>query len=241
MTIDERPGKLDTLGLASLILGLVTFMTVWCCIGYPVGIVAIVLGAVALSRNRSDGYSATSRILAFSGIGISIGAIMLHVVLMAIGQVAKPDLPVSRVDEVSVAPPAPAAPPSAPAPAAPQAAPAPVVEAPLTESCADLAGRFGTSSKLSDLQKEELWKQYADRTFAWKLRVTEVSSDFLGGFTVQYKCAPKSSSFIQDIQIKYPETRKSFVMQLEKDSVYNVQGRLRMSSTLLGMTADDLP
>ncbi|MCX5794231.1 MAG: zinc ribbon domain-containing protein [Elusimicrobia bacterium] len=122
--------------------------------------------------------------------------------------------------------------------AAPAVASAPVF---IKETCYQLSTTIGPSSKLSNLQKEELWKQFEGKAFKWKLRVAEVSSGMFGGYTVQYKCAPNSPSLIQDIQIKYPESKKDSVLHLSKGSDYDVTGILRTQGTLLGMTADDLP
>ena len=108
------------------------------------------------------------------------------------------------------------------------------------ESCDKLARMFGPGSRFSDLQKEELWKSYQRRAFKWQLKVTEVSSDVLGGFTVQYECAFNSPSLIQDVQIKYPDEAKAAVMQLEKGGVYETKGTLEDQSTLFGMSATAL-
>jgi hypothetical protein len=109
------------------------------------------------------------------------------------------------------------------------------------ETCDQLSNAIGPGSTLSDLQKEELWKRFAGRAFEWRLRVTEVSSDMFGGYTVQFKCAYNSPSLIQDIQIKYPASQKADVLQLSKGVAYDIRGILRTQSTLLGMTADQLP
>ena len=105
-----------------------------------------------------------------------------------------------------------------------RSAPAKAAEAQIsnvTESCVQLATNFGTDSKLSDLQKEEMWKQYAGKGFQWDLEITEVSSGTFGGFHVQAKCAPKSPSLIQDIQIAYDDDAKGFVMTLQKGKSTN--------------------
>jgi len=112
---------------------------------------------------------------------------------------------------------------------------------PVTESCLQLAQKFGVQSKLSDLQKEELWKSYAGKSFAWSLKITEVSSGILGGFSVQATCAPNSPSMIQDVIISYDSDAKSFVMGLEKDNTYTLKGVLKHSSSMLGVTADGVP
>ena len=128
-----------------------------------------------------------------------------------------------------------------------RATPAPrrIAEAPavasVSESCSELSKQFGVSSKLSDLQKDELWKNYAGKRFTWQLKITEVSSGMLGGYTVQAKCSPKSPSFIQDIIISYDGDAKSFVLGLQKDETYTLSGVLGTSSTLLGLSADGIP
>lgn len=110
----------------------------------------------------------------------------------------------------------------------------------VSESCDTLARMFGPGSSLSDLQKDELWKTYKGRAFKWGLKITEVSSDTFGGYTVQFKCGRNSPSLIQDIQIKYPDNAKDMVMQFEKGKTYEIKGVLNFQSPLLGMTADAL-
>jgi hypothetical protein len=110
----------------------------------------------------------------------------------------------------------------------------------VSESCDTLARMFGPGSSLSDLQKDELWKTYKGRAFKWGLKITEVSSDTFGGYTVQFKCGRNSPSLIQDIQIKYPDNAKDMVMQFEKGKTYEIKGVLKFQSPLLGMTADAL-
>jgi hypothetical protein len=111
---------------------------------------------------------------------------------------------------------------------------------PIKESCAELAKSFGPGSKLSDLQKDELWKTFQGREFSWDLQVTEVSAGAFGGITVQFKCARNSPSLIQDLQMEFPDEAKSEALKLEKDHAYKVRGRLKHTSTLLGMTAEPL-
>lgn len=121
------------------------------------------------------------------------------------------------------------------------AATAPAAAEVISDSCLALATKFGTSSKLSDLQKDELWKAYQGKSFEWKLKITEVSAGTFGGYSVQAKCSPQSPSLIQDVQISYDSDAKSFVMGLSKDEVYTLKGVLKHSSTLLGVMADGMP
>jgi hypothetical protein len=108
------------------------------------------------------------------------------------------------------------------------------------DSCSKVSKLFGPGSSLSDLQKEERWKSYDGRGFAWPLEVVEVSSGLLGGYVVQFKCGSNSPSLIQDIQISYSARAKDMVIKLQKGSVYEVEGVLTGFSTLLGMTADPI-
>lgn len=108
----------------------------------------------------------------------------------------------------------------------------------LTESCLSVSTKFGTSSKLSDLQKDEMWSAYKGKAFAWNLEIVEVRAGVFGGYTVQAKCAPKSPSLIQDIQLSYDADAKPFVMSLQKGSTYEIRGVLTSTSTLFGLGAD---
>lgn len=108
----------------------------------------------------------------------------------------------------------------------------------ISDSCSAMSRTFGPGSKLSDLQKEELWKKYKGQAFQWDLEITEVSSGVFGGYTVQAKCAQDSPSLIQDIQISYSGDAKNLVMQLQKGSAYTLKGVLTNTSTLFGMGAD---
>jgi len=113
-----------------------------------------------------------------------------------------------------------------------------VPETILKESCLKVTRYFDAQSKLSDLQKEQLWKdEYRNKVFEWSLEVVEVSSGVFSGFTVQFKCVG-SSSFIQDVQLSYPKEAKNLVMQMIKGSAYKVRGRLKTQSTLLGLGGD---
>lgn len=107
-----------------------------------------------------------------------------------------------------------------------------------SESCNQLSHTFGASSQLSDIQKEELWKEFHNKGFDWDLVVTEVSSRSFGsGYQVQYKCEG-SNSFIQDIIVYYPESARGLVLGLRKNKIYRVTGKLSNYNTILGLTAD---
>ena len=111
----------------------------------------------------------------------------------------------------------------------------------LTESCFELSTKFGTSSRFSDLQKDQAWPSYRGRQFEWPLLITDVRAGTFGGYTVQAKCTPQSPSLVLDIQISYDSDAKDYVSRLDKGSVYRMKGTLTHTSTLLGLGADGAP
>jgi hypothetical protein len=103
--------------------------------------------------------------------------------------------------------------------------------------CNKLVKRFGNSSDLTDLQKEERWPKYEGRPFKWDLTIVDVSERTLGGYQVQAKCQG-STSFVQDVAIMYDDDAKRYVMSLEKDGVYELTGTLNTYSGAVGLMAD---
>lgn len=119
-----------------------------------------------------------------------------------------------------------------------RAAPKPVQRKTVTESCFEVSKKFGTGSDLSDLQKDEAWKQYKGGQFKWDLEVVEVSAAMFGGFTVTYKCSPKSPSLLSDLMLSYEDNAKAAVIALKKGHIYEVNGVLKSTGTLLGLSGD---
>ena len=124
--------------------------------------------------------------------------------------------------------------------AAPAAAPAPVQRKAITESCYTVSKKFGPSSDLSDLQKDEAWKQYKGGQFKWKLKIVEVREATFSGYRVTYKCSPKSPSLISDLTLSYGENFKDAVIGLKKGGVYEIDGVLKSTGSLLGLSGDGL-
>lgn len=112
---------------------------------------------------------------------------------------------------------------------------------PIRESCFDVASRFGPGSDMSEAQKEELWKEYAGRSFDWDLKVTNVASSITGGYVVQGTCRPRSASLLFDVTIHYRAAYKNFALALQKGRAYEFAGDLRQSGTLTGITAEGTP
>ena len=108
------------------------------------------------------------------------------------------------------------------------------------DTCLHVAGIFGQENELTNLQKEERWKQYEGKVFRWDLKITEITSGFLSGFNVQAICNG-SESLIQDVMISYPNEAKDILMKVKVGSVVKVKGRLKHDGgELLGIMADGL-
>jgi hypothetical protein len=208
------------------------------------GIPAIIFGFLARSQinaqpaRYSNGSYATIGII-FGSIGtiFLIGWGLMVVLVPATNTGASASTPAStRATAAGATPKA-----TTEAPAQPEAPPKPAEPAFISESCYSLSTKFGTTSKLSDLQKDEAWKDYKGKNFQWDLEITEVSAGILSGYTVQAKCSPRSPSIIQDIQLDYDGDAKNMVMKLQKGSVYKIRGTLTNTSTLFGLGADGMP
>jgi hypothetical protein len=111
---------------------------------------------------------------------------------------------------------------------------------PITESCAELARKFDPSSKLSELQKVELWKAYEGREFRWSMVLVNADeAPFGDGLSTQWKCQG-SHSLVSDVLVSAGKEWRTSILEMKKGDLYEIHGRLRRSSTLLGLTADIL-
>ena len=111
------------------------------------------------------------------------------------------------------------------------------VPAMIDEPCASLARLFGPQSNLSELQKEEAWKDYSGRPFAWYFHVRDVRPEAIGsGFVVQAQC-DKSPSLFFDVTLTYPAADRDYVLQLKKGSTHKLGGVMTRTSSLFGMSA----
>lgn len=71
----RQPSASNTLGIISLVLGIIAFLTGWVpVLGLILGIGAIVLGALALAKRQNKGFSITGLVLGGVAALISIGA-----------------------------------------------------------------------------------------------------------------------------------------------------------------------
>jgi hypothetical protein len=122
---------------------------------------------------------------------------------------------------------------------APSASAEPAVGlASVKETCEEVAAIFGAASTLSTLQKDEAWKgMFQGKALRWRVRITDVG-ETLGQLYAQAKCE-RSNALIQDLQLFFPDDRRAQIMQLEKQSLYEVEGVLKRYG-MLGLAADAL-
>lgn len=90
-------------------------------------------------------------------------------------------------------------------------------------SCADFAGKFGIKSTLSDLQKDELIKDYKGKWAKWSGTVSSVSSTF-GQLQLQVKCLP--STLTSDAIISFDDSEKDVLLKLKEGDKVNFEGQI---------------
>lgn len=103
----------------------------------------------------------------------------------------------------------------------------------ISDSCADVAKQWGLGSKLTELQKDDLWKrgQVEGMHFKWKLKVMSVDSTF-GKLQAQLKCQ-NSKAFVSDMILGVED--KDLALKLVKDETYTVHGVLSDWGNLIGL------
>jgi hypothetical protein len=74
-----RPGS-EPLAVLSLVLGILSIFSAWCCLGFLLGPLGVVLGAVAFSRSPRG-----ARGLAIAGLATSGAGLLLCVLFQVVG------------------------------------------------------------------------------------------------------------------------------------------------------------
>lgn len=91
-------------------------------------------------------------------------------------------------------------------------------------TCKEFSQQFGVSSKLSDLQKDELFKNYKNKWVRWNDTVAEISNSF-GSLSMQVKCLPQT--FISDVMETFDDSEKNFLLNYKQDDEVKFEGQLR--------------
>jgi len=102
----------------------------------------------------------------------------------------------------------------------------------LSKSYNDLELIFGSGSKYTDLQKENLFNNdYKGEYVKWKGEVVEIDTTF-GALTLAVKQKEKQFSFIdEDVTIYMDDSQKSKLLGLNKGQMVTYSGRLNRFSS----------
>ena len=116
--------------------------------------------------------------------------------------------------------------------AAPQGSPREYV----TETCSQVAHNFGANAQLSQLQQDEMWRQYNGKWVRWNVRVGEIS-EVLGSLQMQFKCSTESLLF--DGHAYFDNDQRAALLQIRPNTMVQIEGRLSDHGQLLGLSIRD--
>ena len=106
----------------------------------------------------------------------------------------------------------------------------------VTETCSAVAHMFGTQSRMTDLQQNELWRAYDGKWVRWRVTVGDVSETF-GTLQMQFKCGTESLLF--DGHARFGDDQRARLVQAQQGSTVEIEGRLSDHGRLMGMTISD--
>ncbi len=96
---------------------------------------------------------------------------------------------------------------------------------------------FAHDSGLTDLQKEEEWKNYRGLCVEWKGELAYLESGFFGGISVGMKHL--GSTLTYDVLIDAPKSQKEELLSWRKGSRYTYRATLvNYGSAILPISAD---
>lgn len=176
-------------------------------------------------------------------VALIVGAItVICVACMVIGALLPKPPTVSTVTPSSTAPtPTPTAPSGTPGATPPTADPAqPANPHPdrtyVTETCAQVSHTFGAQSELSDLQQEELWRQYDGKWVRWRVKVGDVS-ETLGQLQMQFKCGREA--LILDGTALFDDDQRARLLAVRTGSTVEIEAQLSDHGRVLGLSLSD--
>ncbi len=97
-------------------------------------------------------------------------------------------------------------------------------------SCVEFHEIFGLNSNLSDLQKDEKFKEYKNKWVKWEGEVSSVDETF-GKLQLQVKCL--KSTFVSDAIATFPDSAKEKLLGFQKGDSVNFSGQLASWSAVL--------
>jgi len=108
----------------------------------------------------------------------------------------------------------------------------------INESCNVVSRKFEADSPLTQVQREESWESYKNKSFEWKLVAQDVQKETFGEeYNVLFKCI-NSRAFVSDITLKYPKTAEQKVKNIIKGKTYTTKGILTDYNTLTGLSGE---
>lgn len=106
----------------------------------------------------------------------------------------------------------------------------------VTETCAQVAHTFGAQANLSDLQQEELWRQYDDKWVRWRVKVGDVS-ETLGQLQMQFQCSRES--LLADGFAHFDDSQRARLLAVRPGTTVEIEGRLDDHGRVLGLSLAD--
>jgi len=106
----------------------------------------------------------------------------------------------------------------------------------VTESCSQVAHMFGPQARLTDLQQNELWRQYDGKWVRWRVTVGDLSETF-GRLQMQFRCGTESLLF--DGHAAFGDDQRPALLRIQQGSSVNIEGRLSDHGRLLGLSLQD--
>jgi hypothetical protein len=88
----------------------------------------------------------------------------------------------------------------------------------------DFDSIFGSTSSLTDIQKEEEWKKYEGKIVKWEGSVVDVDK-MLGSYQVTFKHKPYT--FTYDVLVTYDKSMKDKLMTIQKGDYVTYTGKLK--------------
>lgn len=118
------------------------------------------------------------------------------------------------------------------------AAPAKAIATPAADDVtwAELDRVYNPRSKTTDLQKDEIWKQYKGRRVTWTGRVAEVSETF-GDLGLQIRM--NRNTLIADVIVSLKDSQRSRALALQQDDRVTFTGILESWGSLMPISLDD--
>jgi len=89
----------------------------------------------------------------------------------------------------------------------------------------EVDGKFGSQGNLSDLQKDEFWKNYKGKCVEWTGELVHVDEGLLGGIVLGFK--HRGDTLTYDVLVDAPASAKELALSYQINSSYKYKARLK--------------